>query len=50
MQKACFNLLTLIVEILQVSADVDADVLHLHVLEAGKLVHVLQQTVIFACA
>lgn len=50
MQKACFNLLTLIVEILQVSADVDANVLHLHVLEAGKFVHVLQQPVIFTCA
>lgn len=38
--------LTLVVEILQVTADVDADVLHLHVLQTGKLVHVLQQPVI----
>lgn len=40
--------LTFVVEILQISADVDADVLHFHVFETGKLVHVLQQSVIFA--
>lgn len=38
--------LTLVIEILQVSADVDTDVFHFHVLETGKLVHVLQQTII----
>lgn len=30
------------VEVLQVPADVDADVFHLHVLQTGQLVHVLQ--------
>lgn len=38
--------LTLVIEILQVSADVDTYVFHFHVLETGKLVHVLQQTII----
>ena len=33
-----------------VSADVDADVFHLHVLKAGQLVHVLQQTVVLTGA
>lgn len=37
---------TFVVEVLQVAADVDADVLHLHVLQAGELVHVLQQAVV----
>ncbi len=46
---ACFLLLsrfrislTFVVEVLQVTADVDADVLHFHVLQTRKLVHVLQ--------
>lgn len=30
------------VEVLQVPADVDADVFHLHVLQTCQLVHVLQ--------
>lgn len=38
--------LTFIIEILQVSADVDTYIFHFHVLETGKLVHVLQQTII----
>lgn len=37
-----YHTLTLVVEILQVTANVDADVLHLHVLKTSKLVHVLQ--------
>lgn len=41
--------LTFIVEILQVPADVDADVFHLHVLEAREFVHVFQQAIIFTC-
>lgn len=40
--------LTLVVEILQVTADVDADVFHFHIFQTSKLVHVLQQTVILA--
>lgn len=45
--RKCISL-TLVVEVLQVTADVDADVLHFHVLQTGKLVHVLQQPVILA--
>lgn len=40
--------LTLVIEILQVTANIDADVLHFHVLQTSKLVHVFQQTVILA--
>lgn len=40
------SFLTFVIEILQVSADVDTYVFHFHVLETGKLVHVLQQAII----
>lgn len=48
--KQWFFFLTLVIEILQISADVDTDVFHFHVLETGKLVHVLQQTIILTDA
>lgn len=43
-------LFTFVVEVLQVSADVDTDVLHFHVLETSKFVHVLQQAIILTDA
>lgn len=38
--------LTLLIEILQVAADVDGYVLHLHVLQTGEFVHVLEKFVV----
>lgn len=38
--------LTLLIEVLQVTADVDRNVLHLHVLQAGELVHILQKFIV----
>lgn len=38
--------LTFLIEILQIAADVDGYVLHLHVLQTGEFVHVLQEFVV----
>lgn len=38
--------LTLLIEILQITADVDGYVLHLHVLQTSEFVHVLEEFVV----
>lgn len=38
--------LTFLIEILQIAADVDGYVLHLHVLQTGEFVHVLEEFVV----